>query len=66
MMDTDSNIDQKYLLDNNLFSERDLFKKNVIDKDLGLAVEHLKNYMTLTGILTVDTNPLIDIVVQKI
>ena len=66
MIDTDSNIDQKYLLDNNLNSERDKYKKNVLDKDLASAVDHLKKYMTITGILTADTMPLIDIVVEKI
>ena len=65
MIDNDSNIDQKYLLDN-LYSPRDQYKKNVLDKDFALAVEHLKKYMTITGILTADTTPLIDNVVEKI
>ena len=38
----------------------------VVEKDLDKAVEFLKNYMKVTGILSAETLPLIDIVVEKL
>lgn len=62
----DSMISKRYLLEQNFFSGRDKFKKQVIDRDLDKAVSYLKKYMKLTGILTSETTNLIDLVVDKL
>ena len=58
-------IEQKYLLDNEQIQAGE-FRKNVVDTDLDKAVECLKKYMKVTGILSEETTPLMDIVVQKL
>ena len=58
-------IEQKYLLEIQP-SRRQDFRKMVVEKDLDKAVEFLKNYMKVTGILCTETLPLIDIVVEKL
>ena len=63
-MDDSSQIDQRYL--DGFLSERKGFKKSVIEKDLDLAIDRMKTRMFNTGILTKQTYPLIDIVVDKL
>ena len=62
MLDDSTSIDQKYL--DGVLSDR-RFRKQILDKDLDKAILRLKKYMTVTGILTENTMPLIDIVIYK-
>jgi hypothetical protein len=62
MLDDSESIDQKYL--DGVLSDR-RFRKQILDKDLDKAILRLKKYMTVTGILTENTMPLIDIVIYK-
>ena len=63
MTDDSMSLDQKYLQDG---EQGDFFKRNVIDADLNKAVECLIKYMQLTGILSSETIPLMDMVVEKL
>ena len=58
-------IEQKYLLEIQP-SKRQEFRMTVVEKNLDKAIEFLKSYMRVTGILSAETLPLIDIVVDKL